>query len=234
MNFIAHYYIDRQIEQDLFVAGVCTPDWVSIFNRKVRVKEGRLPSLDGATHSLPEQAFHLGVRRHLEVDGLFHTSSFFKEETGILNRLFEQYLGPDQVPRSFFVAHVLFELVLDKVLIQADPSLLGDYYHHLDSCDLDRLVELTEWVTGASLPGYQAFIRRFITKKYLYQYTDWDHVVYVLRRILERVTITEYAFLYQDSFLQLLRSYEKGLADRYWEPMQGFGGSQVDPRRLIA
>jgi hypothetical protein len=227
MNFIAHFYMDRHVADSLFFVGVSTPDWVSIFNRSIRVKENRLPLIMENEATPAEMSFYNGAMRHLEVDRVFHTSAFFAQETRIISDLFKQYLPQGAVPRSFFVAHVMFELVLDKVLIQADPSLLPAYYQHLESCRLDRMVQLTEWITSTPMPGYDLFLKKFIGKKYLYQYTDWNHVIYVLRRLLARVGVDMHEFLDTPEFWKLAQIYEDGLAQRHHEALLGFGKKLV-------
>jgi hypothetical protein len=227
MNFIAHFYMDRHVEDSLFFVGVSTPDWVSIFNRSIRVKENRLPLIMENDATTAETSFYNGVLRHLEVDRVFHSSTFFEYETGELGRLFKQHFAPGAVPRSFFVAHVMFELVLDKVLIQADPSLLPAYYRHLESCCVEQVVQLTEWITSTPMPGYDGFLGRFISKKVLYQYTDWAHVIYVLQRLLERVGVDTHEFLDTDAFLDLAHVYEQGLSQRHHRALQSFGQDLV-------
>jgi len=227
MNFIAHFYMDRHVEDSLFFVGVSTPDWVSIFNRQIRVKENRLPLIMENDATPAEMSFYNGVMRHLEVDRVFHSSAFFEDETREISRLLKQHFADGAVPRSFFVAHVMFELVLDKVLIQADPSLLPAYYSHLESCDMAQIVQLTEWITSTPMPGYDGFVKKFIIKKYLYQYTEWNHVIYVLRRLLERVGVDTHEFLDTDAFLSLAETYEEGLSRRYLKALQGFGQELV-------
>jgi hypothetical protein len=227
MNFIAHFYMDRHVEDTLFFVGVSTPDWVSIFNRQIRVKENRLPLIMENEATPAEISFYHGIVRHLEVDRVFHSSSFFEYETAEISRLLKLHFAEEAVSRRFFVAHVMFELVLDKVLIQADPSLLPAYYSHLESCDMDQIVQLTEWITATPMPGYDGFVGKFIHKKFLYQYTDWNHVIYVLRRLLERVGVDTHEFLDTEAFMSLAKTYEAGLNRRYLKALQGFGQGLV-------
>lgn len=227
MNFIAHFYMDRHVADDLFFVGVSTPDWVSIFDRSIRVKENRMPLIMENDASRAELSFYNGVLRHLEVDRVFHSSAFFEEETRIIGDLFKQYFPNGEVQRSFFVAHVMFELVLDKVLIQADPSLLPAYYQHLSNCHLREICRLTEWITRTPMPGYDGFVKKFIKRKFLYKYTDCEHLIYVLRRLLERVGIATHDFLYTPAFLKVLQTYEQGLTTRYTGALQHFGRQLV-------
>ena len=40
---------------------------------------------------------------------------------------------------------------------------------------------MAEWITQTPLLAYGGFLEKFFTKKYIYSYKDWDHVIYVLR-----------------------------------------------------
>lgn len=214
MNFISHFYLDRGQADSWFFAGVSTPDLVSVFDRNVRLKQHTLPLLMENESSPEEISFYNGVLRHFEVDRIFHSSLFFKEETRRLTELLKMQFGPGGVPRAFFVAHVAFELILDKILIQENHSLVAEFYAHLERYPLEKYVSLTEWVTRGSLPGYAQFLDRFITKKYLNRYTDLNHVIFILGRILLGVGMGEQPYMANPQFHSLLHQYEEGLRKR--------------------
>ena len=170
MNFIAHYYMDRHVEDSYFFLGVNTPDLVSIHNRRIKLKEHSMPLLMENHASAAEVNFYNGALRHLEVDRVFHTSPFFAKETEILSQLFKERFAEGTIHRSYFLAHILFELMLDRVMMQDDPSLLSSYYGHWDKVPIPEVIRLTEWVTGKKLPVYEKFLKKFVHKKYLYHY----------------------------------------------------------------
>ncbi|TAE59623.1 MAG: hypothetical protein EAZ89_02330 [Bacteroidetes bacterium] len=220
MNFISHFYLDREQEDSYFFIGVSTPDLVSVFDRNIRVKEHRMPPLPGYT---PESAgFYAGVMRHFQVDKMFHSSPFFTRETGRISAMIQERFRPEELSRVFFVAHVLLELTLDKILIQRDPKLLPDFYRHLERASLDNVVSLTEWITHTGMPGYLPFLNRFVRRKTLYQYTDWQSVVYILRRMMQGVGVAEVEYLHSPRFDQLLRSYEAELSAHCFEAFDDF------------
>ncbi|MEZ4826017.1 MAG: hypothetical protein R3C61_06945 [Bacteroidia bacterium] len=214
MNFISHFYIDRKVNDSLFFAGVSTPDLVSVFDRNIRLKESRMPLIMENEATAGEISFYNGVMRHFEADRIFHTSPFFYEETHIIARLIERNFKEGVYKRAFFVGHVLFELLLDKILIQDDDTLVSDFYRHLESYPVQELVRLTEWVTHTAMPSYDGFLRKFFTKKYLTSYVDPEHVAYVLRRIVQGVGIAEISYIQSPRFLAMMETYEAGLALR--------------------
>jgi hypothetical protein len=214
MNFISHFYLERGRKESLFFIGVSTPDLVSVFDRSVRIKAHLLPPAEAGL-SPAQQHFREGVMRHLIADQHFHSSPFFAQEVARLSEQFRACLPPGTVARSFFVAHVLFELMLDRVLLQADERLASEFYRHLEAHPPSELVGLTEWLTQTPMPAYGGFLQKFVRRKSLYGYLRWQDLIYVLRRILGGVGIRDCAYLHSPSFLALLRAYEADLGSRY-------------------
>lgn len=214
MNFISHFYLDRNLDNSLFFVGVSTPDLVSVFDRNVRLKKNRLPLIMENESSEDEISFYNGLLRHFEVDRIFHTSDFFYSETARITKLLQETFPADELSRTFFVAHVLFELVLDKILIQQDPNLLTSFYSHFDSRSISTFVQLTEWATHTPMPRYDDFLQKFLKKKYLYNYTDWRHVTYILKRIMQGVGISKVDYLLDERFISMAEAYEEELTGR--------------------
>ena len=46
MNFLSHYYLDRERDNPWFFAGISTPDLVSVLNRQVRLKANHMPDIN--------------------------------------------------------------------------------------------------------------------------------------------------------------------------------------------
>lgn len=232
MNFLSHYYLDRYRNNSHFFVGACTPDLVSIYNRSVRLKAHSLPQPDKVGNSPQQIAFYQGIVRHFEVDQLFHSSDFFHAETRYFSDLLREHFGADRIHRAFFVSHILLELMLDKILMEREPALVPDFYRWITDPGLQFVVSLTEWATQRPLPNYDGFYEKFITNQYLYHYTRWEEVIYVLRRILQRVGIARFEYLHSPKFLQLVQNYQEELSPRCFTAMDGFMaqlGSKTHP-----
>jgi len=220
MNFISHFFLDRErVKESLFFVGISTPDLVSVFDRNIRLRANRMPVLPDPKADRAGHSFYRGVLRHFEGDKVFHSSTFFQQETHRICRLMEATIPAEQLERTFFVAHILFELVLDKVLIQEDGSLLPDFYETIAQQEGTDLIRLTEWVAGRPLPGYADFLERFMTRRYLYRYTDWEYVIYILRRIMLGVGVRSVTYLGEPAFLSLAARYEAELSQRCFPAM---------------
>lgn len=214
MNFISHYFLDKELDDSAFFVGVSTPDLLSVFDRSVRLRESRLPLLMENEASPAQISFYNGVLRHFEVDALFHSSAFFEEETRHITRLMRDTFPGYGFHRLFFVSHVLFELLLDKILIDQHPGLLPDYFRHFEAQNPEHVAQMTQWVTRTEIPGYENYFHKFVQRKHLYLYSDWKYVIYVLKRILQRVRISKFSYLDEPRFLSVIRAYETELTDR--------------------
>ncbi len=215
MNLISHFYLDREHPESLYFVGIATPDLVSVFDRKTRLKAANLPIIMENESSREQMSFYNGILRHFEVDALFHSSEFFQTETQLLARQLKDTFGDKQVKRSFFVAHILLELILDRILILKDSELLYSFYKHFQNKDILKLVYFTEWACKKPLPGYAAFLWKFAEKKFLYNYTEWEFLVKVIENLLKKVGIQHNTYLHDVRFIQQLEIYQEGLTERY-------------------
>ncbi|MFM2375526.1 MAG: hypothetical protein RLZZ165_623 [Bacteroidota bacterium] len=209
MNFLAHFFLDIDQPNGYFAAGAATPDLLSIYNPGLRIKAGQLGHLPPSIRAQADPHFVAGLERHFHADRVFHSSGLFRTEMHELSVLLKRQFHEQDIPRKFFVAHILIELLLDKVLIQQHPGLLDDYYRQFESLSpFRRLRQSTELVSGHSLPNYESFLAKFVENKYLYHYTENDHLVYILRRLLRRVGIWNHGFLDDARFPVLMEEFE--------------------------
>ncbi len=214
MNFIAHYYLDHGNPESFFALGAATPDLLSIYNPTHRIKRNHLPDFNLINN--PEYIFfYKGLIRHFEADALFHSSKFFSDETHFLSAAFSKQLPDLVIPRKFFLAHILFELILDRVIIKDHPKIIMDYYHHYDNTSMRELKLATEFMAGHSLPNYEHFLNKFKENRYLLHYLEWDHIGFVTMRIMKRVGILEAKFLANPRFFEFLATYENRLLGLY-------------------
>ena len=216
MNFVAHFFLDRDNDSPHFAIGAATPDLLSIYNPEFRIKPGHIQDIDPSTLEPGAQELLKGIERHFEADRIFHSSPFFTYETGEISRELTHRFPNGGVPRKYFIAHVLLELVLDKVLISDYPDLLNKYYAQFQkAAPFEDTQRFTEIICKRPLPNYAHFLQKFLENKYLFQYRHWDHINYVLGRILRRVSIEERAFLDDPRFRDLMKDFEGDLRENY-------------------
>lgn len=207
MNFLSHFHLDRHHTNEYFIAGVCSPDLLSIFSRELKIKH------DFEQSKLHKEAapFYEGVHRHYAVDKIFHSCDFFQEETTKISQFLYALLGSGEVRRVFFIAHVLLELLIDKILIEQDEALVPDFYTHLEKVGATNLATITQEFIQKPITGYDIFLQRFIQNRYLFHYNKHEYIVFVLKQIVGRVGIKDTTYMDSPSFLSFLDNYQKEL-----------------------
>ncbi|MFO0218962.1 MAG: hypothetical protein ACK54I_06085, partial [Planctomycetota bacterium] len=118
MNFFAHSL--PFLDDPWVVAGVCLPDWMSVINRRVRLRSKKVqPRTDDPDSATARVA--RGVVQHHADDEWFHETPEF----ALLNLDFSielrQEVRLDDSLRTRFVGHILIEMLLDDWLSQSYP-----------------------------------------------------------------------------------------------------------------
>ena len=186
MNYFAHAlnYLDRPY----FLAGTAIPDWLSVVDRKIRLRPRLLePWL---IYDEPIQAeVAAGALQHLNDDDWFHSTRGFAEVTGELTHRFRECLGTDERYHCGFLGHVGMELLLDGVLMDIYPSKFEEYWRILDGIQ-PSLVELAV-NRMAKIPTQRLawFIELYRREQFLRCYADDDALLRRLNQVLIRVRL---------------------------------------------
>ena len=142
MNYFAHGM--RFTDRPYFLAGTACPDWLSVADRRVRLRARRVQPFADDSGSI-EAEVAAGVLQHLADDNWFHQTRAFVETSAILTRMIRGVLGPEDGFRPGFLGHIVTELILDGVLIQqrlrmavleGRPVRIGDT---VDGCVLKKI-----------------------------------------------------------------------------------------------
>ncbi|MBW3538922.1 MAG: hypothetical protein KY476_01505 [Planctomycetes bacterium] len=185
MNYFAHGV--RFLDRPWFLAGTAVPDWLSVADRRVRMREKRVaPLAESSAGAVGELA--AGVLAHLDDDRWFHQTPGFYETTGMLTRLFREAL-PEEGHRPGFLGHIAMEVLLDAVLIERDPPALGRYYAALDEIDPAVVEQTVNHMSPLQATNLAAFIEAFRRSRFLFDYCQPQGVLYRLNQVLGRVKL---------------------------------------------
>lgn len=183
MNYFVHYHFYKGEDNPWYVLGLLLPDLVSNFNRNAKIKEElRAVGIEGF-QSLPY--LNAGINNHFEADRIFHSSQFFFEGQECVKDAFaKENLWLPGI-RSFFVTHIMIELMLDRYLLLTFPDEGIEVYEQLGKID-GMLVENILVGNGLEVAGFHNFFSRFVSARYVLSYTRDESLFYALCRILER------------------------------------------------
>jgi hypothetical protein len=184
MNYFAHGY--AFLQRPYFVAGTALPDWLSVVDRKVRVKSKHAAELlDHSDARLA--ALAAGIMQHYRDDAWFHSTRAFAELSWQLTVAVRELMPEDDGLRPSFLGHILVEILLDAALIERGPQQLDAYYTALAQVDPGLVRDGVQQMTARPVALLGAFIPAFCAERFLYDYQDDAKLLSRLNRIMGRV-----------------------------------------------
>ncbi len=209
MNFLSHYYLDRDNPSAYFKLGLLLPDLVKGYNKHMR------KGVAAYQPTLPEhQALSLGIAKHHLTDKVFHgldefatLQANFKSELKTLHLL-------EALPRAWFLAHIGVEMMIDRQLLKLYPHLYVEYYKTLDVVS-QPIVEKYFDETGCKHISSDFFgnFKVFTERRFLQYYPSDNHFTEALFGAWYRATGNKAAPSVRESTQMALMNFERHNAD---------------------
>lgn len=212
MNFLSHYYFDRQSDNCYHILGTVLPDLLKNADKNIILHPEKLRHQKQTINSIID-----GWQKHLDIDRHFHSSEFFATHSRRLKELLRPVVEGSPV-KPFFLGHIAIELLLDNLLITTHKITVDDFYDHLNSCNESVIDEFLVFSGLHNTDVFLTFFEGFKKHRYLETYTDASQVAYALKRICMRVwhhpftpeqeagitaTIMNYRLQIHDSFMDI-------------------------------
>jgi acyl carrier protein phosphodiesterase len=225
MNFLSHFYFERENLDENMVIGTVLPDLVKNAHKDWNLYPRKFEHLFIGDDKL--NSLLIGWQRHLEVDRLFHSSAFFKNETAKLKQLLLPILGDSPV-RPSFLAHIGVELVLDHLLVINNKINIPLFYDHLNRVDDTILSDFLKKSGSGDTDKFFNFLNNFRSSRYLLNYKTLENISYALQRICMRLWphpfnestvsfLTEQLAIYkvalEVNYLDIFKEIEQNLLD---------------------
>lgn len=212
MNFLSHYYFERKNEDAYMVIGTVLPDLVKNAHKDWNF----YPQKNEKEFLTEDKSISLlkGWKKHLEIDVLFHSSTFFNRHTAALKQVLVPILEESPV-RPSFLAHIGVELLLDHLLVINRLIDINSFYDHLDSVDDKTLAIFLKKCGAADCDHFFKFFGGFKSSRYLLSYQKLENISYALQRICMRLWVHPF---HEETLLHLtekLQSYKEELEKDY-------------------
>jgi len=181
MNFLSHYYFDRNVTDCYHILGIVLPDLLKNADKTIVLHPEKLHHQYQSVNTIIK-----GWNKHLEVDRYFHSSEFFVTHSHQLKKVLAPVIEGSPV-KPFFLGHIGLELILDNLLITTNEITVHNFYEHMSECD-DGIIQ--EFLTFAGLADTTKFFRFFNGFKkdgYLHTYSETPKIAYALKRICMRI-----------------------------------------------
>ncbi|MFN9720596.1 MAG: hypothetical protein ACK58L_18005 [Planctomycetota bacterium] len=204
MNYLAHGY--RFLDDPHKLAGTAVPDWLSVVDRRVRVRSRRIMDLRDSLRD-EDLALADGMLQHLQDDDAFHRSETFLMLESDLSSRFRRIMPDAFDHRPGFLGHIVVEILLDATISERDPSVLPRYYDAMRAACPDRTESLVNRISSRSTDRLAYFIRQFQTVQFLFDYSDDVRLLGRLNQVMRRVTLP----LLDESSLPVLQEARRSL-----------------------
>jgi len=187
MNYFAHalHHLDRPY----FVAGTAVPDWLSVADRKVRLRPRQLEPWFSSDDQIQTDVA-AGTAQHLHDDGWFHATRGFVEVTTEMTHLFRRELGADDKYHCGFLGHVGMELLLDAILMERFPAEFERYYEVLGTIEPEVVQTAVNRMAKQPTDRLAWFVELFRQKQILRDYSDDQRLLTRLNQVLDRVKLS--------------------------------------------
>jgi hypothetical protein len=209
MNFLSHFYFDRNVTNCYQVLGAVLPDLLKNADKNIILHPEKLQHPNADVNSIIT-----GWNKHLDVDRYFHSSDFFATHAHQL----KLELGPvieGSPVKPFFLGHIAIELILDNLLITTNKITVNDFYDHLQGCD-NSVIE--KFLIFAGLKDTAAFFRFYEGFKkdgYLHTYEQTPQIAYALKRICMRVWQDPFTPAHENRMNAVLSNYRSQLLPHF-------------------
>ena len=188
MNYFAHGC--ECLDNPYFLAGTAVPDWLSVVDRRVRVRP-RSAELFVADPDPRVSSIACGIGQHHSDDAWFHETPAFAELSLEFCLRLRDLLAPDDGFRPHFVGHILVEMLLDAALIAHRPQRLDQYYAALSTLD-PRVVQVAvNRMATCETDRLEPFVPLFVQERFLWDYADDARLLRRLNQVMRRVNLPQ-------------------------------------------
>jgi hypothetical protein len=189
MNFLSHFYFDKDNPDSYVVLGTILPDLLKNANKEWIIH----PEKNKLFFQKPEHvSLYKGYQRHLAVDRIFHNSDFFKNYQHQFKKILKEGMETSKV-KPFFVGHIALELLLDHFLIMRKLVDIDLLYHQLNKVETKIVDEFLILNGITDTQQYDNFFNKFKTEQYLYSYLDLEKISYAIKRICMRIWLNPFS-----------------------------------------
>lgn len=192
VNYLCH--ARHALDRPYLLAGTGVPDWLRVSDRASRLKEPDLPP-PAARPAGVEAELLAGIHQHFKDDREFHQRSSFhalnREVAALLRKRY-----PDRVEaprterlRAVFVGHILVELLLDGVFMEAFPDAIHRYYDSLGQVQPQAVEDYVGTLAPVPPERLGELVQGFQRYQFLRTYVDDGEVALRLGQVCRRAGV---------------------------------------------
>lgn len=212
MNFLSHYYFDRNKNNPYEILGMILPDLLKNVNKSWNI----FPEKNPLVNSINAADIYLlnGWKRHLLVDKVFHNSEFFLYHQHQIKLQIKDIIKESKA-KPFFIGHITLELILDNLLITQNKIIVDDLYKQLQKVNPTLLNNFLIQNGIKETEIFFKFFDMFIQEKYLHSYAQPENITYALKRVCMRIWNSPFTLQQEKSLTEVIITYIKHLEEEF-------------------
>lgn len=209
MNFLSHYYLDKDNPSAYYKFGLVLPDLIRGFNQHMRKGVAAYRPVDPAHTNITA-----GIAKHHLTDRVFHALPQFATLQANLKSELKTLHLLEALPRAWFLAHIGVEMMIDRQLLKLYPHLYVEYYQALDAVS-QPVVEKYFHETGCNHLSREFFgnFKVFTERRFLQYYPSDNHFTEALLGAWYRATGNKVGTAVRENTQQALLNFERHNAD---------------------
>jgi hypothetical protein len=131
-----------------------------------------------------------GTNKHFASDRKFHNWMVFVDVTNRATDMIRES-GDKDINRDYFITHILVEVLLDKILLDKNPTLADDFYNMIDSVGQDWILKFMRYAGLQDDELWKGQHRRFMKARFLETYTSLENVVAAVEGVCRKLDMIE-------------------------------------------
>jgi hypothetical protein len=131
-----------------------------------------------------------GIIQHYKDDAYFHDLSFFKLGMQQIEEAMNLSDALILLKRKFLISHVLYELILDNMILDRHPSLVQEIYDDLAKIDITILRNFLRNIVGENeeIELYLYSLECFLARRFLGFYSMESNLVKSLYMVTGKIS----------------------------------------------
>lgn len=203
MNYISHYHASQGYS-DYTRLATLLPD---VFSRFSYLHNRYFLHFDPNGLTDFERELWTGIAIHYADDASFHQMDSFFRYCRYIEDDIKASPALQHTKRLYFVSHILYELILDHLVLKSNPIIHDEIYAILDTIDRGKIEQFLRKIIGDDneisliLKPYDQFSHR----RFLNFYSHEENLVKALHRVTGKISQWEYNEETENSFIKIIQ-----------------------------
>ena len=207
MNYLSHYYFDKDENNKYFNIGLILPDLARSHIAKLRINPYK--NITFTTKEI--SSMNDGCNKHFASDRKFHNWMTFVELTNKATDMIRES-GDKDINRDYFITHIMVEILLDKILLDKNPTFADDFYAMINSVEMDWILKFMRYAGLQDDELWKGQHRRFMKAAFLKSYTSIENVIAAVEGVCANLGTIELNDEQRNLLIEICETIEPELA----------------------